>query len=525
MITNIKELFSKRKKHLFLNLVIFFPITIVAILLSTYIYLIYDLDNKKHLIEDTLNTKMNSIFVELKSSLASIELSNHQCTEKKIQKLRIEALRSPNFKEFGLFDDDFIVYCSSAGKKDLHIFSTIVQRIIQSDSRKTVSLSSTYNNIGHSTFIAFYQGKEGLGISGLVSAEIFAADVIELLPNHPYEYTLGKLAISDNHPPEHVTMIRETNISMEDWDMNLIISLPSSLYWEHIKSLIPFSFILWLIFTFLSLSIQFAITGYRHSLTYCIREAIKRGSIDVYYQPIYSLKENRTSSLEALIRWQSPYHDQVSPQFIVDTARRLGLLNELTWLVFRKVGEFYTNNSLSLNNIRTAINIDRSTLLDKGFIYSLENMLEHYPKLQGQLTLEITESHSLSSKELPLAINTFKAIKNLDINLSIDDFGTGYSGLDFLRSFPFDTLKIDKTFMDSLYEDSFTPKIFTSIITLARELKMDVVAEGVEHKKQLEHINRLGVESAQGYFFSRALPSIQLLKWLKDNPQTLSELH
>lgn len=114
-------------------------------------------------------------------------------------------------------------------------------------------------------------------------------------------------------------------------------------------------------------------------------------------------------------------------------------------------------------------------------------------------------------------VSRFEHIKALGIGLSVDDFGTGYSGLDFLRRFPYDTLKLDQVFIANLKDDQFTRQVLTSITILAKELGMKLVAEGVEREDQLEAVRLLGVDRVQGYYFCRPLPKDQIITWIARN--------
>lgn len=174
----------------------------------------------------------------------------------------------------------------------------------------------------------------------------------------------------------------------------------------------------------------------------------------------------------------------------------------------------FRQNAELLKDIRISVNVDRHSLIHEDFAPTLAKVMDEWPELKGRLGLEVTETTALNSIELPLMVSRFEHIKALDIRLSVDDFGTGYAGLDFLRRFPYDTLKLDQIFIASLKEDQFTRQVLTSVTKLAKELNMEVVAEGVEREDQLEAVRELGVERVQGYYFCRPLPTDQVLEWL-----------
>ena len=127
----------------------------------------------------------------------------------------------------------------------------------------------------------------------------------------------------------------------------------------------------------------------------------------------------------------------------------------------------------------------------------------------------MTETSALNAIDLPIMVSRFEHIKALGVHLSVDDFGTGYAGLDFLRRFPYDTLKLDQIFIASLKDDQFTRQILTSVTKLAKELNMKLVAEGVEREDQLNAVRELGVDRVQGYYFCRPLPKEQVIAWIE----------
>lgn len=221
--------------------------------------------------------------------------------------------------------------------------------------------------------------------------------------------------------------------------------------------------------------------------------------------------------MEALIRWHSPYHGNVSPPFIVEMSEKLGLIDELTWMVIRKVGDFYREYPAQLSGISISVNVDRHSLLKQEFAGTLAHILTEYPELKDRLVLEVTETSVLNAVDLPIMVSRFEHIKTLGVSLSVDDFGTGYAGLDFLRRFPYDTLKLDKVFTDSLQDDQFTCQVLTSMTKLAKELNMELVAEGVEREDQLEAVRALGVDRVQGFYFCRPLPRQNVIAWLEQN--------
>lgn len=489
-------------------------LSVVVFSSGIYFYLLKDIEDRSQSAKSALIHRMDEVFSELKQV---VDEASFACEEGDIKRLRHKTFYSPIFKEFGLFDDDFRVYCTNFGLRNFSIFSTVGDRIKQSKDRTTVSLMKS-RSLGESTFIAFYLGENGIGANGLAPPHSLSVDIDHLLlPDYPYELTVGKSALVANELKTTSKILAQEVVSLDDWAMTLRVVLPSNMYWSKVIALLPFGVVLWIVFWVISCVLHWSFLHYGRSLPHCLRRAIRDNDMEVYYQPIVSLNDNKIHDMEALIRWRSPHHGQVSPLSIVEMSGRLNLLGDLTWMVIRNVGQFYRENQKQLNNITTAVNVDRYCLLNDDFIATLIDLLEEYPELKGRLGLEVTETSALTDTELPLMVSRFEHIKALGIELSVDDFGTGYSGLDFLRRFPYDTLKLDRVFIASLKDDQFTQQVLTSITKLAKELNMKIVAEGVEHKDQLDAVRALGINSVQGYYFCVPLPQDQALTWLMEN--------
>lgn len=493
-----------------------FLFSIIVLSVGLYLYLLKELEDKALASESILTDRMDAILVELKDVVKNATLS---CEQEDVRHLIEKSFYSPTFKEYGLFNEDYRVYCSNFGPQTFTIFSSISERLKESEDGITVSLVHS-NTLGHQTFFAFYQGENGIGVNGLAPPESLVVALEHLLSaQYPYSLTLGKRVLSSREANLAYSVLAEKVISLDKWAMSLVISLSSCLYWDYAIKLAPLAAIFWLLAFVACGALYWSALYYRYSLPHSLKKAIAEDTMDVYFQPIISLKDQKTHNMEALIRWKSPYHGQVSPLTIIEIAARSGVIDDLTWMVIRKVGRFYRENPSTLSDVSIAVNIDRQSLLQESFIPNLQKMLIEYPELKGHLGLEVTETSALNMTDLPIVVSQFERIKALGIELSVDDFGTGYSGLDFLRRFPYDVLKLDRVFVASFQSDQLTRQILTSVTKLARELNMRVVAEGIEEQEQLDAIKELGVDSVQGYFFSVPLPGNQIIQWLESKTE------
>ncbi|MFT2098507.1 EAL domain-containing protein [Marinomonas sp. 2405UD66-6] len=516
MYQNIKSPMPSKIRVVSFSAFISLLLSFVIFSVGLYLYLLKDLEEKTLAAESILTDKMNTILVELKGVAQNATLS---CEKADVRNLIEKSFYSPMFKEYGLFNEDYRVYCSNFGPQTFTIYSSISKRIKESKDGITVSLVQS-NTLGHQTFFAFYQGENGIGVNGLAPPKSLVVELEQLLSSqYPYSLTVGKRIFSSQEANPDFSVLSQRTVALDQWTMSLVVSLPSYLYWDYFCQSMPLFAVLWFLLFASCCAIYWTILYYRYSLSHSLKKAIKEEAMDVYFQPIISLNDQKARDMEALIRWKSPYHGQVSPLTIIEMADRLGVIDNLTWMVIRKVGRFYRENSATLADVSIAVNVDRHSLLKESFIPNLQRILAEYPELKGRLGLEVTETSALNMSELPIMVSQFERIKALGIELSVDDFGTGYSGLDFLRRFPYDVLKLDRVFVSSFQDDQFTRQILTSVTKLARELNMRVVAEGIEEQEQLDAITELGVDSVQGYFFSVPLPGDQIIQWLKEKTQ------
>lgn len=487
---------------------------------ALYLHLTSELEERSAYASTALQKKMQTIFSELKNV---VDEANADCSDDHIKHLQRATFYSSLVKGYGLFDETFKVYCTSDGPTNFYIFSSIIERIEASPKNITVSLVRS-KNLGEPTVFAFYVGDKGIGANALVSPEDLTEEIAWwLTEDFPYQLKVGQRLSSSHQDFSQLNILADKKIDFVDWSLTLDVVLPKATYWKQLCGLFGWIFGTWIALTLLLRGGHLLVEQYRRSLTFSLKKAIKSGQLEVHYQPIITLNPHEVHEMEALIRWNSPFHGSVSALKIIELTERLGLMRELTWIVVRKVGELYRQHFTSLQHIRTSINVDRHTLIEDDFLSELSNLLEEYPELKGRLGIEVTETSILSNDEMTAMVERLDAIKALDIRLSVDDFGTGYSGLDFLSRFPYDTLKLDQVFIASLNDDQYAQQILVSVIQMAKDLNMGLVAEGVEREDQLTAIASLGVERVQGYYFSRPLEEQKILSWLEGHEASAAE--
>lgn len=237
-----------------------------------------------------------------------------------------------------------------------------------------------------------------------------------------------------------------------------------------------------------------------------LRRAIDRNEFAVQYQPIVSLKTGMLSGFEALVRWHHPERGLISPDRFISVAEETGLIVPLgRWVLAEacaqmKAWERQYSTSLPL---LMSVNLSSKQFIHAELIEQIIEILKTTGISPNQLKLEITESVVMENVEV--ASEMLQKLRSLGIELSIDDFGTGYSSLSYLHRLPIDTLKIDRSFVSRIQENNENKEIVRTIILLAQNLGMGVIAEGVETKEQVERLRELNCENGQGYFFSRPI--------------------
>jgi EAL domain-containing protein (putative c-di-GMP-specific phosphodiesterase class I) len=236
-----------------------------------------------------------------------------------------------------------------------------------------------------------------------------------------------------------------------------------------------------------------------------LRHAIDQDDIQVYYQPIVSLADNRLAGFEALARWDHPRLGFVSPAAFIPIAEETGMIVALGLYVLRTACQQLRRWHAYDSTLGISVNVSGRQFADSGFVDRARRILQETEVSPSSLRLEVTESVIMDKAEI--AADALKSLKSLGVQLSIDDFGTGYSSLSYLHKFPFDILKIDQSFVSRMCLDQDSKAITETILILARKLNKRVVAEGIEDEQQLAELKKLGCDYAQGYYFSRPVPA------------------
>lgn len=246
-----------------------------------------------------------------------------------------------------------------------------------------------------------------------------------------------------------------------------------------------------------------------------LRFAVERKELSMHYQPLIALKDGEIIGFEALLRWHHPKRGFISPAQFIPIAEDSGLIIPITtWILKETCAQLSKWRQLAPNysELIISVNISGKHLAKESLVDDVQNSLKSANLPPSSLKLEITESTAMENAERTIQI--LNRLKELGVMLSIDDFGTGYSSLSYLHRLPFDTLKIDRSFVYSVGEKGENSEILQTIISLAKNLKMRVIAEGIETENQLLLLQVLGCDYGQGYLMSKPLPADVMEKLL-----------
>jgi EAL domain-containing protein (putative c-di-GMP-specific phosphodiesterase class I) len=239
----------------------------------------------------------------------------------------------------------------------------------------------------------------------------------------------------------------------------------------------------------------------RNTLEGDLRDAIARCQLEVHYQPFFDVESGERRGLEALVRWRHPEKGLIPPDQFIPLAEETGLIVPLGEWVLRQACDDATWPPADL---KVAVNLSPVQFKQAELFDVIQSALQSSGLAPERLEIEITESVLLERAAENHAF--IEKLKSIGISLSLDDFGTGYSSLSYLTTFPFDKIKIDKSFIRNLTKRPKSIAIIASIVTLARGLDISVTAEGVETAEQFERLKALGVNFAQGYLLGRPVP-------------------
>ena len=244
-----------------------------------------------------------------------------------------------------------------------------------------------------------------------------------------------------------------------------------------------------------------------------LREAIRTNQLEVHYQPQIKMKTGACHAVEGLLRWNLPNRGPIAPPAIIRIAEANRMIGTLTAWVMGTVLRHQSEWKHVGIDLEVGINLSTVTLTDSDLPDVISQAIGTWSADPSKVTLEITESATIDDVDQSLAV--MKRFKQMGLRLSVDDFGTGYSSLSYVKNFPLDELKIDKLFVQHMRQSKGDQQIVRSVIDLAHNFELSVVAEGVEDDATFKDLKKMGCDVAQGFLMSPALTSAMLQEWLR----------
>lgn len=241
--------------------------------------------------------------------------------------------------------------------------------------------------------------------------------------------------------------------------------------------------------------------------------AIANDQLSLHYQPKISAHNGRLLGAEALMRWQHPVHGMIPPDRFIPVAERMGIMPKLTWWCINTALRERIEWGEPTSQLSVAVNISALDLADERFIKAVTGAIGIWDTSPGLLTLEVTEGALM--QDIALSADILKRLQAHGIRISIDDFGTGYSSLAYFKQLPADELKIDRSFILNILDDDLDRHIVSTIVQMARALRLDIVAEGVETEPMQKELIELGCHIIQGYHIARPMPQADFIVWSK----------
>lgn len=247
-----------------------------------------------------------------------------------------------------------------------------------------------------------------------------------------------------------------------------------------------------------------------------LKEALSDNKFELYYQPQFDSKTKRLRGVEALLRWRDESGRMISPGVFIPIAEQSGMIVPIgTWVLEEGISKFAQWKAKYKNDLVISLNISAIQYKRPEFVYNLLNILKKHNVNPCEIELEITESVLIEDFESVL--DKLHVLKEYGIKISLDDFGTGFSSLSYLKGLPIDTLKIDKSFIDTVISDDSTRVITESIVSMVKKLGCETVAEGVETEEQYEYLKEIDCDNIQGFLLGRPMPADEIEKLIADS--------
>ena len=237
---------------------------------------------------------------------------------------------------------------------------------------------------------------------------------------------------------------------------------------------------------------------------YAMLSALDNKLFFLHYQPVFATTTGKIVGYEALIRWQDPDYGMIPPDKFIPIAEKGGLIRKITSFVLKQVAADFQDHPHLLKDAYVSVNISVIDLMGEELLHNLKDILRERPELTERIELEITETYFIDNFDI--FSNKIRELRAMGIRIAIDDFGTGFSSLEKLVSIKYDRIKIDRTFVQRIFESPQDLVILETIVSLSKRLELAITAEGVETAEQMELLQKLGIHTMQGYYLAKPAP-------------------
>ncbi|WP_146490148.1 EAL domain-containing protein [Vibrio sp. T20] len=438
-----------------------------------------------------------------------------------VTELRQNVFNADWVKEAAVFNEYNRFYCSTTdGDVSFRLYSTIRERLNEDPNLTTLSYSSAAITKVQSIMLIF-SNKEEAGVSLMIPPH-FIYDLVESsLSSHGINSKVEVIK-RDIHPTDPGSYLAEVRVQSDAYPLAITSYIGHQYYIHFLMSFSWFGFLMAGITTICLLSAKHKKQSQR-SLEYSLSSALKNKHLHVHMQPIVNQNTNEIVGCESLLRWNDPIEGNVSPAIFIPLAESLGLIEELTYFVLRKVLITLKSNQDVFESKYISVNISRNVVSNSNFSNKVLSIFKRHPNILKQVVFEVTEDGECSDADMVKIKNNLTKLANLGVRVAIDDFGTGYAGLDFVRQFPFSILKIDRVFVKNISdESSLGIPLLESMLQLSQTLGMQVIVEGVEYESQVNILSKLGVDYIQGFYFYKPMPINLTVSLLRQQHMTMN---
>jgi len=435
------------------------------------------------------------------------------CDPETVHRLDRMTYESPLVRTVGLYDGAGRLYCTSRGPADLDISSQV------GNTRRggLVVRMGRSAMMGTPSIIVDNSRDDGAGIDAVADPALFD----ELAAPLNFESASLQVVLSDG------TLLREAGQPLADmgvapislswssrkFDLKATVTVPGTSVWVLFRSELALFGTAGVILSALLVWVTTRRVTDRQFLSRGLKAALRRRELEVHYHPLIDIQNDRCVGAEALIRWRHPERGLVRPDLFIPIAEESELIIPVTRWLMNRVRDDFEGIELP-REFHISINLAPIQFKDTVIVDDIRAIFSGRNLSPAMLVLEATERFPIDDA----GRKVIDALRTMGPGIALDDFGTGHSGLAYLQKFHGDYLKIDASFVQAIGTDAVTRTVVDSIINLARDLDMEIIAEGVETVGQLEYLRKRGVPYAQGFLFAQPLPVAEFEIYRRTNP-------